>query len=72
VSFWNIYHVSTGATLTLGRAAVTIGAVGAFGSNTTAQGLSLVPGQDEIVIPPGQDISYFRLTFILGFNFHFD
>ncbi len=72
VSFWNIYHVSTGATLTVGRAAVTLGVVGASGSATTARGLPLVPGQDEIGLPPGLDVSYFRLTFILGFNFSFN
>jgi hypothetical protein len=40
-------------------------------ARATKRGLSLVPSQKEIGIPPGRDVSYFRLTLILGFNFHF-
>jgi hypothetical protein len=71
VSFWDIYHVSTGATMTVGRTEVTLGAIGAFGGATTKRGFSLVPSQDAFGVPAGKDVDYFRLTFILGFNFDF-
>ena len=71
VSFWDIFHVSTGATMTFGRTDVTLGAIGAFGGATTKRGFSLVPSQDDLNIPAGKDVDYFRLTFILGFNFDF-
>jgi hypothetical protein len=72
VSFWNIYHVAAGTTLQLRPMDVTLGAIGAFGGGRTKRGLSLVPSQEEeIGIPPGRDVDYFRLTLILGFSFHF-
>src|SRR6185369_3104289 len=71
VSFWDIYHVSSGATLKVGRTDVTLGAIGAFGGATTTRSFTLVPSEDDVGIPAGRDVDYFRLTFILGFNFDF-
>ena len=68
VSFWDIYHVSTGATLTVGRAAVTLGVVGAFGGNTTERDLPLVPGQEEIGAPPGTGHQLFPSHLHPGFQ----
>ena len=68
---WDIYHVAGGATLTLGRSEFTVGAILARGDTTTSRvfdppGDVSLPGENQV------KLEYFRLSFILGFNFAFN
>ncbi len=70
VADWDIYHVAAGATLTVGRSAFTVGAILASGESTTSRIFEPI-GE---ISPPGQNeakLEYFRVSFILGFNFVF-
>ncbi len=72
IADWDIYHIAGGATLTVGSSEFTLGAILAQG-DTTGSGIFEPPGE---VAPPDEDpavtLQYFRLSFILGFNFTFD
>lgn len=71
IADWDIYHVAGGATLTVGRSEFTLGAILAQGDTTT----SGIFGRPSEVSRPDQDaveLKYFRISFILGFNFAFD
>ena len=57
--------------MTVGSSEFTLGAILAQG-DTTGSGIFEPPGE---VAPPDEDpvtLQYFRLSFILGFNFTFD
>jgi long-subunit fatty acid transport protein len=66
---WDIHHVAGGATFTVGRSEFTAGAVVAFG-NSTSGALFDRLGDDTVITEPAK-LSYFRLSFILGFSFSF-
>ena len=71
VADWDIYHIAGGATLSLGRSEFTVGAILARGESTASPifvpiGETSLPGQNEATL------EYFRLSFILGFNFAFN
>lgn len=70
VADWDIYHFAGGATLAAGRSEFTIGAILASGESTT----STIFDPIGEISPPGQNgvtLQYYRLSFILGFNFAF-
>jgi hypothetical protein len=70
VGDWDIYHFAGGATLTVGRSEFTVGAILATGDTTTS-GIFQPP---EVIAPNPDPVTleYFRLSFILGFNFAFN
>ena len=68
VTRWDIYHVAAGASFKVGRSDLTAGAVAAFGGSKSPLRPDLLLGEvvDEV------QSRFYRLTFILGFNFTFE
>ena len=72
MSNWDIYHISGGIMLVLGRSSVTLGTVYAFGSAPTDRGIDFIPdGGNDLNIGAGNTIKYRRLTALLGFQLDF-
>ncbi|MBT8461658.1 MAG: hypothetical protein KJO44_03975, partial [Gemmatimonadetes bacterium] len=69
LSFWDLYHVSGGATFTVGRSSFTMGLIYSFG-NDIAKPLRLTP---QTLGSPGSDdyVRFRRITFIIGFELSF-
>lgn len=65
---WDIYHVAGGASFKVGRSDFTAGAIAALGGATSP----LPPGVLLEEVAEGVRWHFFRLTFILGFNFMFE
>jgi hypothetical protein len=74
ISSWDIYHVSGGANFSLGRSEFTLGSVVAWGSGPakTVGSTNNIRIDEALGLPTETSISYFRLTFILGFTILFD
>ena len=70
LSFWDIYHVSGGATFTVGRSSFTMGLIYAW-ANDTAPPLRLSPQTFTSAPAPEDEVAYRRLTFIIGFELSF-
>jgi hypothetical protein len=67
-SRWDLYHLAAGATFKVNRSEFTAGAIAAFGGATSPIDPGLLLG-DAI---DSAETRFFRLTFILGFNFSFE
>ena len=68
---WDIYHVAGGATFTVGSSEITAGAIVSYGDTTTGrvfEPFEGAPGLPDDAI----EVSYFRFSFILGYNFSFN
>jgi hypothetical protein len=60
---YDLYHVGGGYSFDVGGSYVTLGGVFAFGSAETNLGIGLAQEIEDVTV------SYYRVTFILGFNF---
>lgn len=65
---WDLYHVAGGATFTFGRSELTAGAIVSYGDSTTGRVFQPVEGDMDDAIK----VDYFRVSFLIGFNFSFD
>jgi hypothetical protein len=70
LSFWDIYHVSGGATFNLGRSSFTMGLIYAWGDDV-ADPVRLNPQTFASVPAPEDEVRFRRLTFIIGFELSF-
>jgi len=70
LSVWDIYHLSAGATMKIGKTDLTLGTIFAFGSKLTDTGIDLSPGDPNNgqLLPENLKARFTRLTFILGFS----
>ena len=57
-------------TFTLGRSELTTGAIVSYGSSTT--GRVFEPAAAELSTDAGIEVDYFRVAFLVGFNFAFN
>jgi long-subunit fatty acid transport protein len=71
VGDWDIYHIAGGTTMTVGRSEFTLGAIVGKGSSTTS-GIFEPIGEDSPQMKDPVKLEYFRIAFILGFNFAFN
>jgi len=77
LAIWDIYHLAAGASFALAGSEFTLGAVYAFGNETTEHGIDLVPdedqedGDDPTDLPQELKARYRELTFVLGFAVDF-
>jgi hypothetical protein len=68
---WDLYHAAGGATFTIGSSEITAGAIVSYGDSTT--GRVFEPFGRGLILPEDMiEVSYFRFSFILGYNFSFD
>ena len=71
VSTWDIYHISTGTSFTLGRSEFTLGLNYAFGSEKLNGPVSLPESEIKSKLTDilgNSDLSYRRLKFLIGFS----
>lgn len=66
---WDLYHVAGGATFKVGSSELTTGAVVSFGDSTTGRVFEPVAGEAST---SAVKIDYFRVSFLIGFNFAFN
>jgi hypothetical protein len=66
----DIYHVAAGGAVSVGRTSWMVGLGYAWGSETTTQIIDFNPGDgDELLNPDDRvDLTYSRLTFLIGFR----
>lgn len=72
VSTWDIYHISTGASFSIGRSEFTFGINYAFGSDKIRSPVNLPEGDVKntlIDLLENSDLDYTRLKFLIGFSF---
>jgi hypothetical protein len=70
LSFWDIYHLSGGATFTVGRSSFTMGMIYAFGDDT-ALPIRLSPELLASAPQREDNVTFRRITFIIGFELSF-
>ena len=67
---WDLYHIAGGTTFRFGRSEVTAGAIVSYGDSTSGRVFEPVDialtGDNEV------KVDYFRLSFLIGFNFAFN
>ena len=75
LTVWDIYHVAAGASFALAGSEFTLGAIYAFGNDTTEHGIDLIPeddgGEAGTNFPQELKARYRELTFVLGFSVGF-
>jgi hypothetical protein len=72
VSTWDIYHLSTGASFSIGRSEFTLGLNYAFGSDQVKGPVSFPESEIKNVLADlleGSDVDYKRLKLLIGFSF---
>ena len=69
LSRWDLLHVSTGVSFTVGRLDLVIGTDLTFGGTGSRTPDTVLPGEPEI--PPDASIKYFAATLLLGFKVGF-
>jgi hypothetical protein len=75
VSAWDLHHVSTGASFSLGRSDFTLGGILAFGKENSGRGVTLLRDDgtgDGVTLSENARVRFFRLTLVFGFNVAFD
>jgi hypothetical protein len=70
LSFWDIYHLSGGATFTVGRSSFTMGLIYAFGDDA-APPVRLSPELLASARQREDNVTFRRITFIIGFELSF-
>jgi hypothetical protein len=70
LSFWDIFHLSGGATFTMGRSSFTMGLIYAWGDDV-AEPVRLNPHTFGGAPAPQDPVHFRRLTFIIGFELSF-
>jgi hypothetical protein len=71
VSTWDIYHLSGGASFSIGRSEFTLGVNYAFGSGKTKGPVNLPEGDIKntlVDLLEGSELDYKRLKFLIGFS----
>jgi len=71
VSTWDIYHLSSGASFSIGRSEFTLGINYAFGSGKVKGPVNLPEGDIKntlVDLLEGSDLDYKRLKFLIGFS----
>jgi hypothetical protein len=71
VSTWDIYHLSTGASFSIGRSEFTLGINYAFGSGKAKGPVNLPEGEIKntlVDILENSELDYRRLKFLIGFS----
>ena len=67
---WDLYHVAAGTTFTVGRSQFTTGAIVSYGDSSS--GRVFEPVEGVVGTDDGIRVDYFRLSFLIGFNFAFE
>jgi hypothetical protein len=68
ITNWDLHHVSGGVTFPVGESEMTLGSIVAFGSSPVDR---LVELDERIQLPETAEVRFFRLSFVLGFDFGF-